>query len=91
VIISPFETKSIPAYKIVAPELKAPRFVVPRGRVAATHHVGFAVADGTGAGTAYFLQTEKLLHPIGPGERKFTPEGSHSRELKMILHAFLTV
>ena len=87
--IAPLQAEAIAADKLVPLQLKASLFVVSRRSLAPTHHIGFAVANGARAGAAYFFQSEKLFHSIGPREGEFVPKGSHREQFQGLRHSFL--
>ena len=87
--IGPLQAEAIAPDKLVPLQLKASLFVVSSWSLAPTHHIGFAVANGARTGAAYFLQSEKLLHSIGPREGEFIPEGNHREQFQGLRHSFL--
>ena len=80
VTISPSEEEGVAADKFVRFQLEAALLVVAGGGITATHDIGFAVADGAGAGTAEFLERQELLDTVTPGESQFVAERSHCNE-----------
>jgi hypothetical protein len=71
VAVGPSKEEGIAADKFVRFQLEAPLLVAPSRGIAATHDIGFAVADGTGAGAAKLFERQKLFETVTPGERQF--------------------
>jgi len=82
--IRPTQLEPIASDKLISLQLKAPRFVIPGGSVTAAHHVGFAAANGAGAGPAKHLHGKELLHPVIPGEGEFATKWRDSLERKSL-------
>ena len=90
VTVTPSEIQPISPHKLIPLQFEAALLVVSIRGIAATHDIGFAVADGTGAGAAQFLERQELLETIAPRESQFFAERSDSRELNVILHGMIS-